>query len=159
LKAFSSIQSASQSAALWIVGPDEEGVMIQVQEEFPEICGVVKWIGPTFSPENYMAGADVLLLPSYREGFGSVIIEAAACNLPTIAYRIDGVIDAVVDNQTGLLVEKGNTEVLEQQMENLLLNPSLRSRLGASAGERARRDFSSNIVTSAWLEFYASILK
>ncbi len=159
LEAFSKIKSISQNAALWIVGPDEEGVRAQVKEQFPEIDAVVKWIGPTFSPEDYMAAADVLLLPSYREGFGSVIIEAAACYLPTIAYRIDGVIDAVVDSKTGLLVDMGNVVELERQMANLLLDPTLRNRLGTSAGERAQRDFSSKKVTGAWLEFYANTLK
>lgn len=159
LKAFSKVKSYSQSAALWIVGPDEEGVIPQVKEQSPELDRVVKWIGPTFSPENYMTAADVLLLPSYREGFGSVIIEAAACHLPTIAYRIDGVIDAVVDNQTGLLVDVGNVSELKKQMERLLLDPVLRSHLGNSASERAQRDFSSITVTSAWLEFYSRILK
>ena len=159
LTAFSKIRSERQNAVLWIVGPDEEDMVAQVKERTPEICSLVKWIGPTFTPEHYMSAADVLLLPSYREGFGSVIIEAAACQVPTIAYRIDGVIDAVVDDKTGLLVELGNVEELERQMEKLLNDLDLRRSIGQAAGERARRDFSSGIVTGVWLNFYASILK
>ena len=159
LAAFSKIRVERQNAVLWIVGPDEEGIIGQVKARSAELYGVVKWIGPTFSPEHYMSAADVLLLPSYREGFGSVIIEAAACQLPTIAYRIDGVVDAVVDGKTGLLVSLGNVEGLEMQMELLLNNPALRDSLGTSARDRARCDFSSETVTRAWLDFYASILK
>ena len=159
LTAFSKIKSERKNAVLWIVGPDEEGIVAQVKERSAELYGLVKWIGPTFSPEHYMCAADVLLLPSYREGFGSVIIEAAACHLPTIAYRIDGVVDAVIDGKTGLLVNLGNVEELMDRMELLLSNLTLRVSLGGSAKERAHRFFSSNSVTQAWLDFYANTLK
>lgn len=159
LAAFLKIRAERQNAVLWIVGPDEEGIIDQVKERSPELYSLVKWLGPTFSPENYMAAADVLLLPSYREGFGSVIIEAAACHLPTIAYKIDGVVDAVVDGKTGLLIDLGNVEALENQMQLLLSNLTLRISLGALARERAEHDFSSESVTQAWLDFYESTLK
>jgi len=159
LTAFSKIKSERKNAVLWIVGPDEEGIVAQVKERSAELYGLVKWIGPTFSPEHYMCAADVLLLPSYREGFGSVIIEAAACHLPTIAYRIDGVVDAVIDGKTGLLVNLGNVEELMDRMELLLSNLTLRVSLGGSAKERGSSFFSSNSVTQAWLDFYANTLK
>ena len=55
-----------------------------------------------------MQAADIFCLPSYREGFGSSIIEAAACGLPAIASRIYGLTDAVKEGETGLLVNPGN---------------------------------------------------
>ena len=54
-----------------------------------------------------MAAADVLILPSYREGFGLVIAEAASCGIPAIAYRINGVVDAIEEGVTGFLVDLG----------------------------------------------------
>ena len=157
LDAFSKIRNEQPNTYLWVVGPDEEGIMAQVKEQNPELYSLVKWIGPTFSPENYMSAADVLLLPSYREGFGSVIIEAAACNLPTIAYRIDGVIDAVEDGRTGLLVNLGNVEELKLQMQVLVNSPNLRESLGVLARRRVCEYFSSKAVTQSWLDFYANI--
>ena len=50
-----------------------------------------------------MATADVFCLPSYREGFGTVIIEAAACGTPSIGSNIYGISDAILDKETGLL--------------------------------------------------------
>ena len=158
LAAFTKIRAKHANTVLWVVGPDEEGVIALAKELFPEVYRLIKWIGPTFSPERYMQATDVLLLPSYREGFGSVIIEAAACQLPTIAYRIDGVIDAVVDGKTGILVEVGNINELEQQMELLLNNLALRKELGQFAKERVCNEFSSKIVSVAWLNFYEDIL-
>ena len=105
---------------------------------------------------QYYNAADVLLLPSYREGFGSVVIEGAACGIPSIAYRIDGVVDAVADGMSGLLVELGKTSEFVSAMRQLALDRELRVRLGNQARQRAVRDFSSEGVTDAWLDFYCS---
>jgi glycosyltransferase involved in cell wall biosynthesis len=105
-----------------------------------------------------MASADVLVLPSYREGFGSVIIEAAACAIPTVAYRIDGVIDAVVENQTGVLVDVGDIEALAAAMLDVSRDRDGRHRLGREARDRASEKFSSAIVTAEWVALYKPLL-
>ena len=158
IQAFRELASAVRNIELWVVGPDEEGLLKTLQESV-EGCGApFRGLGATPTPEHFMAAADVLVLPSYREGFGSVLIEGAACGIPSIAYRIDGVIDAVVDGSTGLLVELGKISAFASFMKQLALDGELRSRLGMQARERAIRDFSSDKVTSAWLEFYSSQL-
>jgi glycosyltransferase involved in cell wall biosynthesis len=158
VSAFDDLRANHQNTALWIVGPDEENIQRQIQEHSPEIYRLITWIGPSFSPENYMAAADVLVLPSYREGFGSVIIEAAACNLPTIAYRIDGVIDAVVDGETGSLVEAGDITGLIQEMRKFCDDSKMRASLAAAARSRACEKFSNLSITLAWLSFYEKLL-
>ena len=105
-----------------------------------------------------MASADVLVLPSYREGFGSVIIEAAACAIPTVAYRIDGVIDAVVEERTGVLVEVGNIEALAAAMLDVSRDSQGRQRLGSEARDRVSKEFSSAVVTAEWVALYKPLL-
>ena len=158
LKAFSDLSINHQGIRLWIVGPDEEKIEAHIKSHFPQLYSVVSWIGPTFYPEKWMMAADVLLLPSYREGFGSVIIEAASCGLPAIAYRINGVVDAIVHNDTGLLVDVGNIEYLASQMKLLSMDLNLRRRLASSARTRAQTKFSSKAVTKAWLDFYENLV-
>jgi glycosyltransferase involved in cell wall biosynthesis len=133
--------------------------LLQTLQKLAEGCDApIRWLGATPTPEQFMVAADILLLPSYREGFGSVIIEGAACGIPAIAYRIDGVIDAIVDGSSGLLVEVGQPEAFAAAMKRLALDKELRLLLGKQAQDRAVRDFSSEKVTDAWLGFYRSHL-
>jgi glycosyltransferase involved in cell wall biosynthesis len=158
VQAFRQVAKTVPDIELWMVGPDDEALLQALQASAETCDAPIRWHGATPTPEQFMAAADILLLPSYREGFGSVIIEGAACGVPTIAYRIDGVIDAVVDGSTGLLVEVGRPMVFASAMERLAKDKQLRLRLGHQARERVICDFSSEKVTDAWLKFYRSQL-
>jgi glycosyltransferase involved in cell wall biosynthesis len=159
LKAFNLLRAKYRHIALWIVGPDEEQIEVNIKSLFPELHSIVNWIGPSFYPQSWMAAADILVLPSYREGFGSVIIEAASCGIPAIAYRIDGVVDAVVDGETGILVDAGDVDGLVKQMQRLITDTNLRSHYALYARTRTQSQFSSKVVTNAWLDFYANLFK
>jgi glycosyltransferase involved in cell wall biosynthesis len=154
IQAFQRLATRLRGIELWVVGPDEEGLTQTLQQLAQECSAPIRWLGATSAPEEFMMAADILLLPSYREGFGSVVIEGAACGIPTVAYRINGVIDAVADGSTGILVEPGETSAFESAMRQLALDKELRLSLGNKARERAVRDFNSEQVTKAWLDFY-----
>jgi len=157
IEAFIGISQENLKARLWIVGPDEEGLRAQIEYKFPRLKGVL-WMGPSTTPEVFMAKADVLVLPSYREGFGSVIIEAAACKTPAIAYRINGVIDAIEDGHSGILVNKGDSKALELVMKSVMLNPKSVTQMGEHAYQRAIRAFCAKEITSSWLDLYEAIV-
>ena len=139
---------------LVFVGSDEQNM----QAKMMNIVGInsknIHFIGHTNMPEAYMAAADVLCLPSYREGFGTVVIEAAAVGIPAIASRIYGITDAVVDGETGLLHEPRDIEGIKSCMQQLIENKSLRLKLGEQARQRVIKDFDSRIITQAWVDFY-----
>lgn len=156
--AFTTVAATNPQTELWLVGPDEERLQEQFGKRSWHRNGTVRWLGQTSQPEHYMASADVLVLPSYREGFGSVVIEAAACGIPTVAYRIDGVIDAVKEERTGLLVELHNVDAFAAAMLALSLDPERRDRLGRQALDRVARKFSGPAVTAEWLNFYERVL-
>jgi glycosyltransferase involved in cell wall biosynthesis len=158
LHAYSIVATYNPKVELWIVGPDEEGLIEQLQERAGRLTGRIRWCGVTSQPERFMVAADVLVLPSYREGFGSVVIEAAACGVPTVAYRIDGVIDAVVEGHTGVLVQLGDIDALAAAMLELSVMDEKRNTLGRQAFERVVRDYSSNAISAEWLRFYTNQL-
>lgn len=154
LAAFSGVAAKNGDVELWMVGPDEDGLLPQLEKLAGRRGGRVRWMGATSQPERYMAAADIFVLPSYREGFGSVIIEAAACGIPSIAYRIDGVVDAIVEDQTGALVPLRDIDAFADAMLELAGNDERRNALGRQARTRVVLEYSSTTVTAAWLAFY-----
>lgn len=154
IQAFKEVAETAHNIELWMVGPDEDCLAAQLREVGSNSLAPIRWFEMTDTPEHFMAAADVLVLPSYREGFGSVIIEAAACGLPAIAYRVDGVVDALDQGNSGLLVEARNVSAFAEAMKQLACNTELRSRLGSQARKRAVRDFDSRRISEAWLSFY-----
>lgn len=154
--AFSKV--ADTKSHLLIVGPDEAGMQSQMEGLLERVLERVHFVGFSAHPEVYMAAADVLCLPSYREGFGSVVIEAAAVGIPSIGSKIYGVEDAIQDGQTGLLFKAGSAEELCKYMEDLITDAELRAKLARNARERALRDFTSETLATAWLDYYRARL-
>ena len=154
MEAFKLLALEIQNIELWVVGPDDQGLLKSLQEMGKGCKEPIYWFDATSTPEDFIVGADVLLLPSYREGFGSVIIEAAACGVPAIAYNIYGVIDAVTDGKNGVLIEKGQLGAFKEAMKSLALDSELRLRLGVEARKYAINNFSDREVTRAWVDFY-----
>ncbi|HEV2309542.1 MAG TPA: glycosyltransferase family 4 protein [Acidimicrobiia bacterium] len=76
------------------------------------------------------------------EGFGIVFLEAAACDVPSVAGRSGGSPEAVVDGETGFVVDPRDVDAARAAIDRLMRDEGRRRRLGAAAGERARADFS-----------------
>lgn len=156
--AFAEIGTRYPHAHLLLAGPDEGNLRPALAIAAAGCAARLHNAGLTDRPQEYFAAADVFCLPSYREGFGTAIIEAAAAGVPAIGSRIYGITDAIVDGETGLLFEAGEVQQLARSMGTLAGDESVRARMGANARERAVRDFSSSVVTAALLEFYGQIL-
>jgi glycosyltransferase involved in cell wall biosynthesis len=151
-QAFASLPA---DAVLLLVGPDEDGLGGEVRR----LCGDrARIVGYTPAPERYLAAAELLCLPSYREGFGSVVIEAAAMGLPAVGSRIYGVQDAIVDGKTGLLFEAGKVDDLASKLRRLMGDAALRQHMGLAARERALAEFSEDRLVRLLEARYRGIL-
>ena len=148
LEAFGRLRIQYPQLHLIMVGPDEEHLLAGYNEDG------FHHIGYTQKVETYMAAADIICLPSYREGFGTVLIEAAASGLPAVASRIYGITDAVVEGETGLMHRVGDIVEITDCVDRLLREPSLRRKIGEAAAQRAKALFAAEhleILLAEWL--------
>jgi glycosyltransferase involved in cell wall biosynthesis len=156
--AFVGLAAKMPSIHLLIVGPDEEGMDEKLGVILHKVLSQYHRVGFTARPEDYMACADIFCLPSYREGFGSVIIEASATGLPAIASNIYGLVDAVSNNETGLLHPPRDIEEIQKLLLRLSESHALRERMGAVGMTRAHQYFSSELVTEQMKAYYQYFL-
>jgi glycosyltransferase involved in cell wall biosynthesis len=104
--------------------------------------------------ERLYARAAVVACPSRREGFGVACAEAMAHGRPVVASAVGGLLDLVMDGETGLLVPPRDPAALRAALERLLGDRELRLRLGAAGRERVRERFSWEAATDATLAAY-----
>jgi len=157
-RAFAHIGKDVPDAWLMLVGPDEDGIAEEIREACGSAAGRLRILGYTREPEYFMAAADVFVLPSYREGFGSVILEAAAAAVPAIGTRVYGVTDAVVEGKTGFLVPVRDASALAERMRQLAGDAPLREEMGRAARARALRDYRPEDLTRAMLGYHEELL-
>ncbi len=152
-KAFQKIKNLGHDVELWFVGDDEEDIYNQFISLGYNL-EYIKFFGYVKNPETYMQEADIFCLPSYIEGFGSAVIEASACQLPTIASRIYGLTDAIIDKKTGFLINVGDVDDLYEKMLKLYKNKNLRVKMGIFAYNNAINNFDSRDITEKFMTFF-----
>jgi len=155
LAAFREIVRADKSVFLILVGPFEaDAEEIVASASTDDLARNLKIVGYSNEPEKYMALADLLCLPSYREGFGTVVIEAAAMGTPTVGTDIYGLSDAIVNGETGILVPVRDSASLEQAIVSILNDARLLEAMGEAARIRAITEFSANTCSELLINEY-----
>ncbi len=145
---------------LLLVGDYEaqDPVPLEVQKQLlddPRVR-ITGWV-PDTAP--YYSIIQILLLPSYREGFPNTPLEAAAMQVPTIASDIPGCKDAVENEKTGLLIPPNDASALETAVRRYLDNPEMRQQHGQAGRERVLRFFKQEILWEAQYEEYMRLLR
>ncbi|MBN1255245.1 MAG: glycosyltransferase family 4 protein [Deltaproteobacteria bacterium] len=90
---------------------------------------------------DLMNSIDLLVLPSLEEAFGRVLIEAMATRKPIVATKVDGILEAVIDKQTGILVPPKDPGALAEAIVYLLKNPVIAKKMGEEGRKRVERFF------------------
>ena len=126
---------------LMIVGIEDETAIPPDAAAALEADPRIHWKGGDWNTPPLYAAMDIVVLPTYREGFPNVPLEAAAMELPTVATRIAGCTDAIEDGVTGLLVPPRDAMALAAALRRYIESAELRRRHGRAARERVARMF------------------
>lgn len=153
ISAMGILQSEGISCQLLVVGPQDEPDSAAYLETLTFLGGHVVSVGAVEDVRPYFALMAVHVLPSLREGFPNVVLEASAMGLPTIATDATGAIDSVRHGVTGLTVKTQNPPDLARAIKTLLGDPRLASRYGVEAREWVIKDFQPKSVVQTVLAF------
>ena len=126
-----------------------------LRDRVPDAVG---FVGPSMLGPYYER-ASVVACPSRREGYGVVAREAMAYGRPVVAAAVGGLLGAVEDEVTGLLVPPGDVKALRAAIARLLGDADLRGRLGEVARARAKERFSWAAATEATIGAYRDALQ
>jgi len=160
LDAFEQLLLSRPSARLLLVGWFDESEDKLSHELRARIKAHPQIVHTGFVPDTsaYYRAIDVLLLPTWREGFPNVALEAAASGIPVITTRTTGARDAVVHGVTGLLVPPGSVDGLAQSMELLLGDAEMRRAMGKAACRWATQHFASQRVLAHTVTLYEGLV-
>jgi glycosyltransferase involved in cell wall biosynthesis len=118
----------------------------------------VHFLGFLKDPVAGYALMDCLVLPSYGEGLPNVILEASAMGLPVVASRVVGCVDAVVEGETGLLVDPNDPRALAQGIETFLKDDNAARRCGKNGRDRCVRLFSPELIWQGYADLYDKLI-
>ena len=162
LTAFKNIAEKNKNAKLLVVGPLEDNCGLPQEiinwaktSENVVLTGLVQ----NKDMKMYYSAMNILVHPTYREGFGMVIQEAGALAVPVITTKIPGASEVMVDGTSCILVEPKNADELEDAMEELLDNIEKAKLIGDNAYNRTKELYDRPIMLENQRKEYARLLK
>jgi lipopolysaccharide/colanic/teichoic acid biosynthesis glycosyltransferase len=160
VESFQQLRLTYPDLRLLLVGDFEPGdpVEPEVRRCIESEAAIVR---PGFVSDTalYYALIDVLALPTYREGFPGVPLEAQASGVPVVTTTATGAVDSTVDGVTGFLVPVKNTEAFTNAAGRLLADRELRERMGKAGRERMEQDFHPEVIWDALVHLYRDLME
>lgn len=160
-EAWDDLRNRNPNIHLMIVGKpesDEQSLKHVIDRwQRDDRVSFTNWV-PKDKMPLYYSIMDILVLPTYREGFPNVVLEASAMEIPVVATRVTGCVDAVVDGVTGMLVEARNSKALSRVIDMYIKDPGLRSRHAQAGRSRALNEFKPEMIWNATREMYDELL-
>ena len=160
LDAFRIVRAVRPDARLLMVGGDlgDEQAPAELLARVQCEKGVIS-VGRVDDVAAYYALMRVLAFPSEREGFPNVPLEAACAEVPSVGRRATGVVDAIVDGETGVVLDRPDAASYAAALEAYLANPERRRAHGRAGRERALRDFAPRVVWERFAREYERLLR
>lgn len=159
VKAFDKLSKENNDVKLYLVGDKEEQLdplrpeTLYTIENNPNILAV----GKQSNVRPYLAASDIFVLPSYREGFPNVVLEASAMGLPCIVSDVNGATDAIQNGINGLIIPKGDDNALYEAMKKLYFDNNLCQNMANVSRSIVKERFNQQDVWKATLEMYRNL--
>lgn len=153
LRVVRAVRSTLPALVTWVVG---DGPLRAQTEAAATGLGVHFW-GVQERVGDLLAASDVLALTSDTEGLPAVVLEAACLGVPTVATRVGGLPECVVEGETGLLVRAEDEPAFAAAVCGLLTGHEVRRAMGAKARERFERSYHMRQVAAQYLDFYRAL--
>jgi glycosyltransferase involved in cell wall biosynthesis len=144
--------------ALWIAGSGPLRPALERQAAARGLDGRVRFLGQRDDVRDLLHACDVFVLPSRHEGLGVAALEAMALGRPIVASRVGGLAEAVVHEETGLLVPPEHPVALQWALARLVRDPELRARLGRNGPRRVARSFRAERMVDDYERLYFEVL-
>jgi len=146
--------STRERTTLVLAGANAGDTLFGRLEQLIESNDSVIYLGRIDNIVGLYGLMDILVLPSWHEGFPYSVLEAQACGTPAVLTRVTGNVDAVVNNHTGIFVDLNNAEQLALAIENLLDSEDLLNTLGDNAARRVVDHYQEANVLANLVKFY-----
>lgn len=141
--------------------PDTPEVLEEVEQKVKLHDNII-WINKMVEKEDIVelySNAEVFVCPSIYEPFGIINLEAMACETPVVASATGGIKEVVVHEETGFLVEPGNSEELAKYINILLENRELAKKFGINGRKRVEEMFSWGSIAKKTYEMYRKVVQ
>lgn len=156
IEAFLLLMKRSRNYNLILIGPIENDLNLISEDILKEIKSSkdIFHFDYSPSPEIFYTMGDIFCLPSHREGFGTTVIEAASMGLATVGTKINGLVDSILENKSGILVPVKDSFALANAIEEILEDDIKRKIMSNYALKRAKTLYDSNIVNKYVVDEY-----
>ena len=159
IEAFKRLPASPANAHLWIVGQGPEEQRLRRQAADAGLEKRVHFLGLRKDVPALMARFCLFVLPSLWEGLPNAVLEAMAARRAVVATRVDGTPEAVVENETGLLVPPRDPEALAEAMTALLRDETRRARFGEAGRRRVEEVFDMGNMIARTQDLYREVLR
>ncbi|WP_190808470.1 glycosyltransferase family 4 protein [Flagellimonas sp. S3867] len=141
-----------------LVGPLEENSKRLNSDILDEYSHYVEWLGPQKNIPELLQHSDVFVLPTFREGFSRVLLEASALKIPSITSNVPGTREIIRDNKEGILIPVNDSNALSKAMIKMELDRNSYRRYAENAKMHVNQ-FSLKNITEAYISLYKNILE
>lgn len=159
IESFNRITNERENVRLLLLGKfeDELDPILPTTRDIINNNKFIDFVGYQNDVRPYLVASDVLILPSYREGFPNVILQAGAMGIPCIVTDINGCNEAIINGENGIIIPKQDSNALYEAMNHLMDNKDLYNKMAQNARPLISSRYDQKDLWNALLEMYNSL--